>query len=226
MRPWLSCPQAVDNPPGMSPAWRTVRFRRQRPRAARTLRTTRRAQEAIAMYVPTTVVRAARSVLPVTASGLVLLLAAAALPDLAGLGLLAVRDHERAAGALRGRRRPGVPGSHREPSPYRRRGRHPGGGDHAGLPGGLGPTRGAAARPARQSRLGPLRLGHRRGRGSAWPGPGPARGAGRSRRGGRRPVPRQRDLSGRARQQHGIAHAVVPAVEPRGRLPRTVLAGA
>lgn len=40
------------------------------------------------MYVPITVVRAARSVLPVTASGLILLFAAAALPDLAGLGLL------------------------------------------------------------------------------------------------------------------------------------------
>lgn len=42
------------------------------------------------MYVPTTVVRAAGSVLPVMVSGLVLLLAAAALPDLAGLALLAV----------------------------------------------------------------------------------------------------------------------------------------
>lgn len=42
------------------------------------------------MYVPLTVVRAARSVLPVTVSGLVLLLAAAALPDLAGLALVAV----------------------------------------------------------------------------------------------------------------------------------------
>lgn len=42
------------------------------------------------MYVPITVVRAARRVLPVTASGLILLLAAAALPDLAGLGLLAL----------------------------------------------------------------------------------------------------------------------------------------
>ena len=42
------------------------------------------------MSVPITVVRAARSVLPVMVSGLVLLLAAAALPDLAGLGLLAV----------------------------------------------------------------------------------------------------------------------------------------
>ena len=42
------------------------------------------------MCVPTAVVRVARSVLPVTFSGLVLLLTAAALPDLAGLGLLAV----------------------------------------------------------------------------------------------------------------------------------------
>ena len=41
------------------------------------------------MHVPTTVVRTARSVLPVVASGLVLLLAAAALPDLAGLALVA-----------------------------------------------------------------------------------------------------------------------------------------
>jgi hypothetical protein len=41
------------------------------------------------MYVPTRVVRAAHSVLPVTASGLVLLLAAAALPDLVGLALVA-----------------------------------------------------------------------------------------------------------------------------------------
>ena len=41
------------------------------------------------MHVPTTVVRAARSVLPVVASGLVLLLAAAALPGLAGLALVA-----------------------------------------------------------------------------------------------------------------------------------------
>ena len=42
------------------------------------------------MSVPTTVVGAARSVLPVTVSGLVLLLAAAALPDLVGLALVAV----------------------------------------------------------------------------------------------------------------------------------------
>ena len=42
------------------------------------------------MHVPTTVVRTARSVLPVTASGLVLLLAAGALPDLAGLTLVTV----------------------------------------------------------------------------------------------------------------------------------------
>ena len=42
------------------------------------------------MYVPTAVVGVARSVLPVTFSGLVLLLTAAALPDLAGLGLFAV----------------------------------------------------------------------------------------------------------------------------------------
>jgi hypothetical protein len=41
------------------------------------------------MHVPATVVRTARSVLPVVASGLVLLLAAAALPDLAGLALVA-----------------------------------------------------------------------------------------------------------------------------------------
>ena len=41
------------------------------------------------MSVPTTVVRAARHVLPVTVSGMVLLLAAAALPDLAGLALIA-----------------------------------------------------------------------------------------------------------------------------------------
>ena len=42
------------------------------------------------MSVPTAVVRAARNVLPVTVSGMVLLLAAAALPDLAGLALVAV----------------------------------------------------------------------------------------------------------------------------------------
>ena len=172
------------------------------------------------MYVPTTVVRVARSVLPVTFSGLVLLLAAAALPDLAGLGLLAVVTTSALAvrcGVGEGLACRVLTGS-RPPTAV----------EDAILAGattlacraGLGP-------PVVQLRVQPRNLGlvpYAWGTGVVVVPGGLVVALREGRVGPAEAAAGLCHASATCRAglatQHGVAHAVVPAVEPRGRLPR------